>query len=78
MEGERRGHLIDCAECWRLEERGMRRGGKGKENRGLNPSLRGGKRGMSWHAKTEEREVERVVTREEELGIRKRWKPEVK
>ena len=38
------GQLIDCAECWRLEERGMRRGGKGKENRRLNPSLGGRKR----------------------------------
>lgn len=43
MEGVRRGQLIDCVECWRLEERGMRRGGKGKENRGLNPSLQGRK-----------------------------------
>lgn len=69
MEGERRGRLIDCAECWRLEERGMRRGGKGKENRGLNPSLGGGKRGMSWHAKTEKKRSGEGC--DEGLGIRK-------
>lgn len=69
MEGERRGHLIDCAECWRLEERGMRRGGKGKENRGLNPSLRGGKREEGVGVQRQRKQ--RVVTREKELRMRK-------
>lgn len=65
MEGGRRGQLIDCTECWRLEERGMRRGGKGKENRGLNPSLRGRKReeGIGMQRQRKEREREKIRKR---------------
>lgn len=42
-----RGQLIDSGECWWLEERGMRRGGKGEGGRGGNPSLWWG--GWCWH-----------------------------
>lgn len=49
MERGGRGQLIDSAECWRLEERGMRRGGKGKGGRGGNPSLWRGAGGVHWH-----------------------------
>lgn len=58
MEEGRRGQLIDWAECWRLEERGMRRGGKGKENSGLNPSLRGRKKEESIGMQRQRREVD--------------------
>lgn len=63
MEGGRRGQLIDCAECWRLEERGMRIGGKGKENRGLNPSLQGRKREEGIDMQRQKREVEKISKR---------------
>lgn len=57
--GREEGYLIDCAECWRLEKRGMRRGGQGKENRGLNPSLREGKREEGACTQTQRKEKRR-------------------
>lgn len=75
MERGRRGQLIDCTECWRLEERGMRRGGKGKGSRGGNPSLREEKREDGiWHG---DRETKEGRSEKSEFKTRKRCKLEV-
>lgn len=66
MGGGRRDQLTDCAECWRLEERGK---GKRKQ-RTESITLREEERGKHWHAKTVKRVLEKIRKREKEAWIR--------